>query len=120
MTTSSISSQRKRDHHLGHGRVVRRLATGAAVLAAATTMSVVGANAASASAGPCYSGRDDGTTNWAWGSCTGVSGSSHWRLHVSCTWGDTRYSSWFYGNGRTDVQCPVPESVRDTQIDIIY
>jgi hypothetical protein len=49
-----------------------------------------------------------------------VTGSSHWRLHVSCTWGDTRYSSWFYGNGRTDVQCPVPESVRDTQIDIIY
>lgn len=78
------------------------------------------AQPAQASVGACYHGTDSGTTNWAWGSCTGVTGSSHWRLHVSCTWGNTVYSSWFYGNGRTDVECPWPGSVRTTQIDIIY
>jgi hypothetical protein len=39
---------------------------------------------------------------------------------VSCTWGSTIYSSWFYGSGRTDVECPWPGNVRTTQIDIIY
>lgn len=120
MTMPSNFSWRKSNRLAGKSRLARRLAAGAAALVLAPTVSLVGANVASASAGPCYSGRDAGTTNWAWGSCTGVSGSSHWRLHVSCTWGDTRYSSWFYGNGRTDIQCPVPESVRATQIDIIY
>ena len=69
--------------------------------------------------GGCWSGIDSGTINWAWGSCSGVTGNTHWRLHVSCTWGDTRYSSWFYGSGRTDVQCPWPERVRATGIDIL-
>ncbi|OXM68500.1 hypothetical protein [Amycolatopsis vastitatis] len=120
MNTAQSSSPRKFDRQGGRARLTRRMAAGAAAIAAAGAVSLAGAGTASASAGPCYSGIDSGTTNWAWGSCTGVSGSSHWRLHVSCTWGDTRYSSWFYGNGRTDVQCPVPESVRATQIDIIY
>lgn len=88
--------------------------------AAALAMPLAVSQPASASVGACYSGIDSGTTNWAWGSCTGVSGSSHWRLHVSCTLGSTQYSSWFYGNGRTDVQCPWPSNVRSTQIDIIY
>ena len=81
---------------------------------------VSGGSTASAGVSGCWSGIDAGTTNWAWGSCSGVTGRTHWRLHVSCTWGDTRYSSWFYGSGRTDVSCPWPERVRATQVDIIY
>jgi hypothetical protein len=94
----------------------------AAALAVAAGLAVVPlvADPASAGVGGCWSGIDSGTVDWAWGSCTGVTGNTHWRLHVSCTWGDTRYSSWFYGDGRTDVQCPWPETVRATQIDIIY
>ena len=98
-----------------------------AALAAALLGSFISLAPSSAAAAPatpaglqCWSGIDAGTNDWAWGSCTGVSGRTHWRLHVSCTWGDTRYSSWFYGSGRTDVHCPWPERIRSTQIDIIY
>ncbi len=85
------------------------LAVGAAVLAPAAP--------ASASVGPCYSGIDSGTTNWAWGSCTGTTGNTEWRLHVSCTWGYTVYSNWIHGNSRVDVQCPSPGNVRATIIE---
>ncbi|QMU69977.1 hypothetical protein [Streptacidiphilus sp. P02-A3a] len=92
----------------------------AVTAAAAAALPLTITQPASAAVGACYSGVDSGTTDWAWGSCTGVTGSSHWRLHVSCTWGDTQYSSWFYGSGRTDLECPWPETVRATQVDIIY
>ena len=99
----------------------RKVALGLVTLAAGTALPLAGGGApAYAAVGACYHGIDSGTTNWAWGSCSGVTGSSHWRLHVSCTWGSTQYSSWFYGNGRVDVQCPWPGSVRATQIDISY
>jgi hypothetical protein len=95
----------------------RLVATAVALAAAAAPLAL--AQPASASVGACYSGIDSGTTNWAWGSCTGVTAPTKWRLHVSCTWGDTIYSSWFTGNGRTDISCAWPESVRATQIDVI-
>jgi hypothetical protein len=100
--------------------LVRKGAVLAAMVAAIAGGAVFGSSSANAGVGGCWSGIDAGTTDWAWGSCVGVTGSTHWRLHVSCTWGDTRYSSWFYGSGRTDVHCPFPERVRSTQIDIIY
>ncbi|GAA1569938.1 hypothetical protein GCM10009827_109670 [Dactylosporangium maewongense] len=102
------------------GNVLRRAAVSATLVAALAGVGAVAvAEPASAAVGSCWSGIDSGTNNWAWGSCSGVTGSSHWRLHVSCTWGNTVYSSWFYGNGRTDVQCPWPGTVRATQIDAI-
>ncbi len=102
-------------------RAGRKLALGLATLAAGSALTLAGGTTpASAAVGNCYHGIDSGTTNWAWGSCNGVTGNSHWRLHVSCTWGSTQYSSWIYGNARVDVQCPWPGSVRATQIDIIY
>ncbi len=115
LSRSSTTGRTRRGYRLR----AAALAT-VAVAACGGVTTLVSAAPASASVGACYHGIDSGTNDWAWGSCSGVSGSSHWRLHVSCTWGDTRYSSWFYGNGRTDVQCPWPETVRDTQIDIVY
>lgn len=97
----------------------------ALALASAVCLSAaaaVGITAAPAEAGiaNCYKGVDAGSNNhWAWGSCTGVTGNSHWRLHVSCTWGDTRYSSWIYGDARTDVQCPGVEEIREILIDSV-
>jgi hypothetical protein len=95
------------------------------VLAALAGVLTVGATSlaptsASAAVSGCWSGLDSGTNNWSWGSCSGVTGSTHWRLHVSCTWGNTVYSSWFYGSGRTDVRCPIGTTYRSSQIDLIY
>jgi hypothetical protein len=61
----------------------RKVALGLVTLAAGTALPVAGGGApAYAAVGACYHGIDSGTTNWAWGSCSGVTGSSHWRLHL--------------------------------------
>lgn len=117
-----MSTRTQRSHS---GAMFRIRGLAKVTMATAIVLGSVGAAAvatqpAQAAVSGCWSGIDSGTTDWAWGSCSGVTGNTHWRLHVSCTWGDTRYSSWFYGSGRTDVQCPWPETVRATQIDIIY
>ena len=114
MPVDAVHERTHHDDEYQHNRGDDALAAGSALTLAG------GTTPASAAVGNCDHGIDSGTTNWAWGSCNGVTGNSHWRLHVSCTWGSTQYSSWIYGNARVDVECPWPGSVRATQIDIIY
>ncbi|QKW12243.1 hypothetical protein [Verrucosispora sp. NA02020] len=86
------------------GRVFAAIAAalGAAIIAPITT-------GTPAHAGYTWCG--SGVNSWgdgrvAWGSCEGVTSPTRWRLVVTCTWGQSRTSSWFYGSGRTDVSCP--------------
>jgi hypothetical protein len=103
---------------VGKFRKPRRVVVATALAVGAVAVPVIAAPPASAGYSGCWAGKDAGTDHWAWGSCSGVTGNTHWRLHVSCTWGDTRYSTWFYGSGRTDVECPGVETVRDQYVEI--
>ncbi|MEU3032751.1 hypothetical protein ACPCBC_29385 [Streptomyces incarnatus] len=99
----------------------RRLLVAAALLAGAVVPGVVGAGTASASGlYDCGSGIDAGSGNtWGWGAC---SGSGTFSLRLNCTYGQNKTSAPIIVNGgrtRTDVECPLGTTIRNTQINIL-
>ncbi len=86
---------------------VRALAVAAVALGTAAVAPIVSAAPAHAGYTWCGSGINSwGDGKVAWGACENVTSPTRWRLRVSCTWGQSGASSWFYGSGRTDVSCP--------------
>jgi len=116
----NITRHRSSARAIAWTRALARIAGAVAIVLGSAETAELAARPAQAAVGGCWHGTGAGTTNWGWGSCSGVTGSTHWRLQVSCTWGNAVYSSWFYGPGRTGVECPWPGAVRSTQIDVIY
>ncbi|MGW8728110.1 hypothetical protein ACWGNF_19010 [Streptomyces sp. NPDC055808] len=68
----------------------------------------------------CGSGVDAGSGNtWGWGAC---SGNGTFALRLNCTYGQNKTSPPIVVSGgrvRTDVQCPLGTTIRNTQINIL-
>ncbi|MER7968028.1 MULTISPECIES: hypothetical protein [unclassified Streptomyces] len=99
----------------------RRLLVAAALLVGTAVPTLAAADTASASGlYDCSSGVDAGSGNtWGWGAC---SGRGTFALRLNCTYGQNRTSSPVIVNGgrtRTDVQCPLGTTIRNTQINIL-
>ncbi|MFJ3659626.1 hypothetical protein ACIPPM_04060 [Streptomyces sp. NPDC090119] len=102
----------------------RRLLAAAALLVGVAVPALTGA--ATASAAPasglynCTSGVDAGSGNtWGWGVC---SGNGTFALRLNCTYGQNKTSAPIIVRGgqvRTDIQCPLGTTIRNTQINIL-
>jgi hypothetical protein len=96
--------------------LIRRLLAAAAISCVpAASLAVISATPAYAAAGPCYHGIYDWHSGWG-----GCQGNGWYRVHLSCTWGQSAASPWVKVEGgwsSVGLTCPYNSAIREVWME---